>query len=176
MPVLKSPKQPRVLVLNTSTLIVLEELGALHYVRKAVDNSLVKVVVPKGVKEELKRGGRNIDLPTADIHLKGEDIKEISEVIDVPRGLGMGEREVIATAYALRRRYRVAVITDDKKARSVCEKLDLEVHGTLWLLKFLKDCGVIAREEAVELLNSIQDTSLYIDPELLSRVRKELSN
>jgi len=171
----RSFRVPQLLVFNTSTLIVLIELDALHYVRRAVERSLVEVIVPQSVKEELRDGGRSIDVPTARIELDNLNLRGVSEVIDIPRSLGKGEREVIATAYALKGRYRVVVITDDRKARSTCEKLNLEVHGTLWLIKFFRKRGVITREEALEVLKRIENTSLYVGPELLSRVVREIS-
>lgn len=171
----RSFRVPQLLVLNTSTLLVLIELDALHYVRRAVERSLVEVIVPQSVKEELRDGGRSIDLPTARIELEDLNLREVSEAIDIPRSLGRGEREVIATAYALKGRYRVVVITDDRKARSTCKRLNLEVHGTLWLIEFLRKRGAMTREEALEMLNRIASTSLYVDPELLSRVVGELS-
>ena len=167
----RSFKKSYILVFDTSTLIILMELDILDYLRKSIERSLIDIVIPNGVREELRRGGREINLPYTDVDINEKDLEGIN---DIPRSLGRGEFEAIATAYIWREHSNIIVVSDDKKARSTCERLNLNCFGTLGLLEFLKKNRVITKEEAISILNKIPETSLYIKRDLLDMTREKI--
>ncbi|MEM1611318.1 MAG: DUF3368 domain-containing protein [Sulfolobales archaeon] len=62
-------------------------------------------------------------------------------------------------------------VRDDKRARNKCRELGIRVIGTLGLIELAKKQGAISKNQALELLNRIPDTSLYITPELLKEAQ-----
>lgn len=159
-----------VFVFNTSAIIVLQELGFVDLIDSIRRQCNVKIIIPQAVKNEFLRSSSQIDI-------QSNDIVEIStelnvHAIDVPQSLGEGERHAIAIAYAISKSSSesvVFVITDDLRARKTCKKMDIKVLGTLGLIEFAKRYGVITKEEALNILERIPSTSLYVTQEVLEK-------
>jgi predicted nucleic acid-binding protein len=138
-------------------------------------HGIAKIIVPQGVRNEFLRAGEQIDLPSDDITVEHMDVGEPPS--EVPQSLGEGERQAIAIAYTLTKsqsKYVVIVVTDDRKAREVCNRVGLKVLGTLGLIEFAKKHSVITKERALSLLERIPSTSLYVTPELLREARTRI--
>lgn len=164
------------LVFNTTTLIVLRELGYSKLADRIRVQSIAKIVIPQCVREEFKRAGTPIGVSSDDTLVEHTDTSSLP--LDVPRSLGEGERQAIAIAYTLAKSQgkTAIVVTDDKKARSLCKRIGVKVLGTLGLIEFAKKHGAITKEEALSLLEKIPQTSLYITKELLDETRTKIKN
>lgn len=164
----RSSREEYILIFNATTLIVLRELNRLDIIEKLRRTCRVRVVIPQSVKNEFLRAGVELNVPSDEVTIESVNVLPI----DIPRSLGEGERHAIALAYTLTRELSednviIIVVTDDKRARKKCRELRIRVFGTLGLIEFAKKRGVVSKEEALELLKRIPDTSLYITPELL---------
>lgn len=171
----KSCEKRYMFVFDTSTIIVLQELGCVDLIDSIRRQCNVKIIIPQAVKNEFLRSGSQIDI-------QSNDIVEIStevdvHAVDVPQSLGEGERHAIAIAYAISKSNSESValvITDDLRARRTCKKMGIKVLGTLGLIEFAKRYGVITKEEALNLLKRIPSTSLHITQEVLEEVRSKI--
>ena len=170
----KNYERKYVLVFNATTIIVLRELQREKLVEEIRKQGIAKIVIPQGVIEEFQRAGMQVNIPNDDVRIEQMNTNRI---LDIPQSLGEGERQAITIAYTLTRTQdteTVMVVTDDLKARKTCRRLGLNVIGTLGLIEFAKKHNIITKEEALNLLESIPNTSLYISPELLEKARIKL--
>jgi len=163
------------LIFNATTLIVLRELECLDLLEEIQRLCDVSVIIPQGVVEEFQKTDAKLLIPNATV----VEVQREELTIDIPRSLGRGELQAIIIAYTItqeRESHRnvTFVVTDDKRARNVCKKLGIKVIGTLGLIELAKKCKVISKEKAIELLNKIPSTSLYITPELLSEAQLKI--
>ena len=162
-------------VFDTSTIIVLQELGCVDLIDSIRRQCNVKIIIPQAVKNEFLRSGLQVGI-------QSNDIAEIPtkvdvHAIDVPQSLGEGERHAIAIAYAISKSSSESialVVTDDLRARRTCKKMGIKVLGTLGLIEFAKRYGVITKEEALNLLERIPSTSLHITQEVLEEARSRI--
>ena len=166
-----------ILILDASTIVVLQELGYTGLVDELRATGVVRIIVPKGVEEEFLNAGSQTGI-SSDNYL--DNLKSggtFDDMLDLPRSLGKGELSAILTAISLSLEFgveRVFVITDDRRARSLCQELGLNVMGTLGLIEFAKKLGSITKIKALKLIEAIPNTSLYIDPNILSKVREKI--
>ena len=172
----RSSRRGYVFVFNSTTLIVLRELERIDLLERIRGLGSVKIVIPQGVREEFLEAGIELSITSDEIVT---DLDEDVFLLDLPRSLGEGERHAIALAYALshsqeRSDVVAVVVTDDKRARNTCKRLGIRVIGTLGLIEFAKKHGAISKREALELLERIPGTSLYITPELLREARTKI--
>ncbi len=84
--------------------------------------------------------------------------KYVKEIIDLTRILGSGEIEVIVTALEL----NGTAVIDEKLARREAIKLNIEVTGTLGILKYALDNSWIENTRAVKIIDLIRDKGAYI--------------
>jgi predicted nucleic acid-binding protein len=168
------PRQRYYLIFDSSSIIVLWELGVLAEIfkRLSMDNTTLRAIIPLMVYEELSRGRVNIGQLANVIQIM--KFSNDSVAIQLPEGLGEGEKEAILLALSMKNACRVIVITDDLKARRTCEKLGIEVLGSFGLIELLKRYKVISKNEALTLIEKILSTSLRIKTELLHRARYKI--
>lgn len=161
-----------VLIFDATTLIVLLELKCEELIERIRNRRIARVIIPQGVRSEFLEAGVIIDIAGNDI----PNNYTSEPVPDIPRSLGEGERQAIGIAHTIARSRRgvVIVITDDKKARSLCKRMGLKVFGTLGFIEFAKKHGAVTKEEALSLLEKIPNTSLYIKPELLKEAQAKI--
>jgi len=165
----------RFLIFNTTTLIVLHELEYVDLLEEIQRSCNISIIIPQSVINELLKGDTKLNIPNAMI----VEVQRSEPAIDIPRSLGKGELHAIAIAYSLIQEQKldrnvVFVVTDDKRARKTCEKLEIRVVGTLGIIELAKKCRVISKEKAIELLSKIPNTSLYIIPEKLNEVQLKI--
>ena len=171
----RSCEKRYVLVFNTSTIIVLRELGRVDLIDSIRRLGVAKIVVPQAVKDEFVMSGTWISIQSNDVAASPDEVDIHS--MDVPQSLGEGERQAIAIAYAISRTHSESValvITDDLRARKTCKRMGIKVMGTLGLIEFAKKYGVITKEEALNLLERIPSTSLYVTREILEEARNKI--
>ncbi|MEM1605311.1 MAG: hypothetical protein QXW41_03620 [Fervidicoccaceae archaeon] len=169
-----SSRQVYHLVLDSSSIITLTELDILTEIfkRLATQAGALRVIIPSRVREELKRSSISIDQYNEAYQVMVFNANDME--INLPQGLGEGEKEAILIALSLMKLSNVIVITDDKKARKTCEKLKINVLGTLGLVELLKKHKIISRKEALALIQKIPNTSLYITPQLLEKAQHKI--
>ena len=146
-------------VLNTSPIIVLVELGILSETL----NLFSEVEVPSGVLEELERKKdevyQELTRAISEGRIRVEDVKR-----RLPR-LGLGESSAILLALT---RGKIVVL-DDKRARRLARELGLEVIGTLSVLKKLHESGALA-ETPSTIYRRLIEIGFYIDKKLFDKV------
>jgi len=172
----RSYEKKYVLVFNASTIIVLRELGRIDLIDGIRRLGLAKIVVPQAVKDEFAMSGTRIGIHSNDVAVSPDEVDIHS--IDAPQSLGEGERQAIAIAYAISRSQSgsiAMVVTDDLRARKTCRRIGVRVVGTLGLIEFAKKHGIIAKEEALNLLERIPSTSLYVTHEILEEARNKIT-
>jgi len=171
----RSSRGKYILVFDASALITLTELNRLDLLEKLRGTHYIKVVIPQGVRNEFREAGIELGISNDEVLIGSVDMS----LMEIPQRLGEGERDAIALAYALTRglsesSVTAVVVTDDKLARKECEKLGVEVFGTLGLIEFAKKHGALSKEEALRILEEIPRTSLYITPELLEEAKTRI--
>jgi len=166
----KNCEKRYVFVFDVSPIIVLQELKRIDLINN-IRRKGVMIIIPRAVRNELLRSGLQVDIQNNSV----TEIPAEADIgtIDIPQSLGEGERHAIAIANAISksRDETVIVITDDRKARKTSEKMGIKVLGTLGLIKFAKRHGIITKEEALNLIEKIPSTSLYITQKELERAR-----
>lgn len=168
------PRQRYYLIFDSSSIIVLWELGVLAEIfkRLSMNNTELSAIIPLKVYEELSRGSVNVGQLANIIQVKKFSDERVAT--HLPEGLGEGEKEAILLALSMKSTGRVIVITDDLKARKTCERLSIEVLGSLGLIELLKRYKVISKNEALTLIEKTESTSLRIKTELLHRARYKI--
>jgi len=134
----------------------------------------INIVIPKAVKEELTSVPELIrDFGSTTALTEGLSLSH--DYPEVLLRLGPGERDVILTALSLREsgKYEVRVVIDDRRARNVCERLNIDFTGTAGLIVFMKLVGLIEREEAHSLLDSLLGTSLFITRDIIEQAKEK---
>ncbi len=123
---------PLIVLLQTNKLSILKELFEVVKVPTVVYNEIT-------VKEQEKAVFSKITWLKPVKIKKDNDYKLLEELVDV------GEAEAIILAKEL----KCALLVDDAKARKFAALLNVEVVGTLGLLKLAKNRGVIPSVKAV---------------------------
>lgn len=123
-----------------------------------------EVLIPFAVKQELQTVGASEKLKrwieNAPHWLKVESVKKVDESIN----LGIGEVEAISLAVEISANL---ILLDDKAARLAAKQRDLEVIGTLGILKLADKRGLIDFKITVE---KIQTTNFRISEILLKKL------
>ena len=158
-----------VLVLNSSTLIVLYELNRLDLLKKL--EKKFKVSIPSTVAEEMKNSPINLDHSLV-VQVNINNISSNLQPYII--GLGHGELGALALAYKLRSKREAIVITDDEKARKTCQRLNIKVRGTVGLIKIAYEHNIISKEQAINLINQIKETSLYITDQIIRQAIQQI--
>jgi predicted nucleic acid-binding protein len=86
---------------------------------------------------------------------------------DYEKSIGKGEAEAIVLAKEL----RAVLLMDDAKARKHAKLLNVEVIGTLGLLKLAKNRGLISSVK--EVIDDVLAKGYYIEDSLIKKILKE---
>ena len=148
---------------NASPLIVLARAGYFDLLRGVA----TRVVVPSLVLEETNRRG------AADPAVDAMSGASWPEVVIAPapspeivaRDLGQGESSLLAWGMANR---TARLILDDLAARRCAKDLGLEARGTLWVVTFAKQQGLIPA--AAPVIRAVRDAGLYVSEKLVRLV------
>ena len=158
------------LIVNSSTIITLNELNQVNLIDKAKE--IAEIYIPNAVKMEVEN---NISIQAKTIQIKNNIIPPHIE--SYLEGLGEGEKEVIITALTLSQttdKIKIIVVTDDKQARRKCKQLKINVKGTLGLIKILEENKIITKRKAIEIIEKLPETSLYITKELIEKAKTQI--
>ncbi len=164
-------------VANSTPLIHLSRASALHLLFKLYE----EVVIPRAVYVEvvvkgLERGFGDAEVVKAAvkeglIRVEEAPTDGVERVTRIAPMLHRGEAEVLALAL----RYKPChVLLDDRVARLVASTLELEAHGTLYVLAAAAARNAIAVEEALSILDKLVKSGFRISIELYLKARAKL--
>lgn len=152
-------------VADTSPLLHLDRIGRLELLRETFD----RVALPAAVAGEIDEGMRNglpgpdlAALPWIDVVRPDADV-----LFRMPRGLGLGEREVLALGSE---RTGSLVLLDDRVARREATALGLRVIGTLGILLHAKRAGRL--ERIGREIGRLEEAGFRLDPVTRSTVMR----
>lgn len=149
-------------VSNTSPLnylILIEEIDVLPRLYE-------RVVIPQSVSDELQAAEtpeavrKWIQNPPDWLEISFENGSLDSDLA----GLHAGERDAIWLALHLQ---ADAVLIDERRGRSEAEKHELKVIGTIGVLAFAHECGLLNLHDAV---GRLQQSTFHMSPKLLASV------
>ena len=64
--------------------------------------------------------------------------------------------------------FNVVAVTNDKKARSAANKLSSQFAGSIGIIEQLKKCRIINKDNAINLITKLPQTSYRIDPKTIN--------
>ena len=127
-----------------------------------------KIILTNQVIEEINN---KIDFLVKNIKKNGliasdPDINLFNYLYNRYPNLGKGEISVLTIA--IKRTYENSIcILDDKKARYVAQKMNINHHGTLWLIDYLHKNKIIEKEKSINILEKIKNSIFWIDNKLV---------
>jgi predicted nucleic acid-binding protein len=155
-------------VSNTSPLnylILIEEIDLLPRLYQ-------RVIIPQSVCSELQAAETPEAVRTW--ILNPPDWLEISSdtgLLDSDlASLHAGERDAISLALHLQ---AGALIIDERRGRGEAEKRELKVIGTIGVLAFAHECGLLNLSEVI---GRLQQTTFHLSPKLLASVLQRYEN
>ena len=152
------------LVLDTSCIIAfVEEIKRPDLLRKLIMKGC-RLMITNYVKIELERGNTYRKIVENNIELEVINISEsevLSFINEVARSIGKGEASVML--YSLKAKSEVVIaILDDRRARKIAEKYNVNYHGTLWLINTLMpQMNIIMKEESDNLIKILRESGFY---------------
>lgn len=155
-------------IVNTGPILFLSKIGRLSILEK-----FGQIHVPTGVISEIKH---KQDEALAAVVKATKDWLNIGAVKDknlfnvLSKELDEGESEVICLALEQKAKW---VVLDDQDARRFAHRYGLKVIGTLGLLAWAKEKGLITSFRAEVL--KLQKAGFYATPMLIERLLKETS-
>ena len=160
-------------VLNSSVIIALSNLGYLNKLQVIFK----KILVAKAVYEEICIAGQGLmgehELQEA-VKANLIEVKEVKNRLLVNAlldPLDLGEAETITLASEEKTNQ---IVLDDKAARRRAKAMNLNVVGTLRILRMMYDVKVIDRHEIIEALKKLPETGFRISETVVNKVKKEL--
>lgn len=158
----------RIVICDTGPLLHLTEAGAIHLLQLAGE-----VIIPPIVDKEFRENAPGIKLPdwilTVDL-----DTAFTKKARDWSKHIHAGESAAIALSLQTQADW---LLSDDAGARQFAESLGLEVHGSIGLLLWGAATGHIAnRDEALQLLDALAASSLWISNRVVRHARKAIDS
>lgn len=173
-------KGKKILIFDTSAISVLFRISLLNKIIAYKKATNVELMLPSVVHDELRRYK---SFPRIKEFLE-QNFKviippnEVMEEIERKKsGLGPGEISVIASVISITREDNEAIvmaIIDDKRGRKSAKAINLEVHGSLWIITQLKKHNIITKEEAVNSIRTLPQHGFHISEEDLQAVIEEI--
>ncbi len=160
-------------VLNSSVIIALSNLGYLNKLQLIFKRSLVA----KAVYEEICIAGQGLmgehELQEA-VKANLIEVKEVKNRLLVNAlldPLDLGEAETITLASEEK---ADQIVLDDKAARRRAKAMNLNVVGTLRILRMMYDAKVIDKPEIIKALKRLREIGFRISEAVVNKVSKEL--
>lgn len=150
-----SDASPLIVLLKTNKLSILKEMFEIVIVPTAVYKEIT-------IKEQEKAIFDNIKW------IKTKKIESNELKIFLEKLVDRGEAEAIILAKEL----KMGLIVDDAKARKYARHLNVEVIGTLGLLKTAKNRGVITSVQ--ESINDMLAAGYYIEDNLIAKLLEDV--
>ena len=156
----------RIVVCDTGPLIHLSEANILYLLRLAGE-----VFIPPVVAKEFEQNISSIKLPDW-VQVNELDITSQENALKWANQVDEGESAAIALTIQMQADW---LLSDDANARQFAESLGLEIHGSIGLLLYAVATGhVESQDDALNLLNSLASSSLWISDRVLSQARKAI--
>lgn len=150
-------------VVNSTPLIALSLVGHLELLHALFD----ELLVPVSVYEEIVLQGRGRpgarEIAQAD-WLIVRNPETVSPLPAELLGLDQGELDVILLAQELQADW---VLIDEKLARRIARAMGLQVKGTLGLLLLGHRMGLISKEEGLDAVRALAQSSIRLSPKLV---------
>lgn len=149
----------RIVICDTGPLLHLSEANIIHLLRLAGE-----VIIPLVVAKEFEQNAPEIKLPDW-VQLKDLDATHNKIAAGWDKQIDAGEAAAIALTMQTQADW---LLSDDAKARQFALSLGLEVHGSIGLLLWAIAVGHVAsRDDALNLLNDLASSSLWISDRVL---------
>jgi predicted nucleic acid-binding protein len=150
------------LIFDASVLFNFGHRGELHDIIQELKNNFRLIITQSVRKESSGETNRAFYEKFISVYFEyytGKPVKKYEkEITDITRTLGSGEIEVIVTALEL----NGTAVIDEKLARREAIKLNIEVTGTLGILKFALVNSWINNTRAVKIVDTIRKKGAYI--------------
>lgn len=156
----------RIVVCDTGPLLHLGEANILYLLRLAGD-----VFIPPVVVREFELNASSIKLPDW-VVVKELDESYKEKALEWKKQIDEGESAAIALTLQIQAEW---LLSDDAIARQFAESLGLEIHGSIGLLLWAVAAGhVKSQSEALDLLNALANSSLWISDRVLNQASKAI--
>ena len=156
----------RKVIVNTTPLIALAEIGELHLLKDLYE----EIYIPNAVFEEIKSEPAYTEVRSASEWIKQVSVDSEDNREMLSSRLHSGEVEVIQYA---RESKADLVILDDQLARRTAKYLGLTITGTLGVIIKAKEKGYVSSVKPI--MDKLIQNGLYVDPKVQAEVLK-LSN
>ena len=156
----------RIVVCDTGPLLHLSEANIIYLLPLAGE-----VIIPPVVAKEFAQNAFGIKLPD---WVKVKDLNETyrKKALVWANQVDEGESAAIALTLQMHAEW---LLSDDAKARQFAESLGLEIHGSIGLLLWAVAAGhVESRDEALNLLNALVGSSLWISDRVVCQAHKAI--
>ena len=158
----------KVVIVNSSPIIVLAKIGKLELLRKLFDS----VVITEQVYEEILLKPTYLETIAIKKVIESDKWLKVQKSDEIIKSLGVGESSSISLAKKLEQ----PLILDDKRAASIAATFGIECHGTLYVvLEALKRKIIKDKEEAINIVNQLINNNLYLSSDALSEFYKLLN-
>jgi len=154
----------RKVVVNTTPLIALSEIGKLSLLKDLYG----EVYIPKAVLNEVESEPAFTEVRASSDWIHVVDVKDDSQKKLFQTRLHAGEVEVML--YAIESQADL-VILDDKLARRTAKYMGLTISGTVGMLVKAKERGFL--KEVKPVLESLIQNGLFVSPEVRQMVLHE---
>ncbi|WGM88904.1 MAG: DUF3368 domain-containing protein [Candidatus Bathyarchaeum tardum] len=152
------------IVSDASPLIVLPKTNNLSILKKLYG----KIVIPKAVKKEITAKENEKAIFNKIEWIEVRTIKNTGVFALLEKLVDKGEAEAIVLAQEL----KTTLLVDDAKARKHAKLLNINIIGTLGLLKMAKNRGLIS--SAKEVITDMLSKGYFIEDELINLLLKDL--
>ncbi len=150
-----SDASPIIVLLKTNNLSILKDL-------------FEKITVPTAVYKEITAKEQEKIIFDKIDWIKTRNIKNTQENVLLEKLIDKGEAEAIILAKEL----KTTLLLDDAKARKYAKLLNVEVIGTLGLLKIAKNRGVIPSVKKV--ISDMLAEGYYIEDKLITQILEDV--
>jgi len=153
-----------VIVSNASPLIVLLKINKLSILKELFE----KIIIPEAVYKEItaKEPDKLIFDKTG--WIKTRSVTNIEMTTLLEKLVNTGEAEAIVLAKEL----KITLLIDDAKARKYAMLLNIELIGTLGLLKIAKKNGLV--QSVRKVIEDMLAEGYYIEDKLVRKILKDV--
>lgn len=161
-------------LMDTSSIVLfLEFISEYEFLIKFSETGEVMIITAQVEEEYNEKKDSSIHNPNYNLNKLLENeiiIKEKCEINEIFERryfkLGIGEKSIMSLALEYQEQgYECYCVLDDKYARDVAQKLELNVKGSIGLLLLLKEKGVL--ENPNEVANKIRESPFRISDNIL---------
>lgn len=151
-------------VSDSTTLIILYDLGKLHY----LENLFAKIYIPQAVYDEISYKKEFTLAPFIEI-VQVDANEQLSELMML---LDEGESQAIALAI----HKQIPLIIDEKKGRKIALNLDVPILGLLGVLYLNMRKKYLTKNEVANFLNEAKKNGYRISEKLISQMFQEIAS